>query len=215
MRGGDEKNCSKRTVLGSRPGHASTILISCDTCVLRLTHVRAQPQASISVTRVCIVFHATAYALFSGSSLQAESCERVANSLTVLAESITLLSIGVVGNCLIGLLIGLALQPARVPSHSAPVIPTREDALRPEPGICGCGPCICGEPRASQRQWTEVAREGGASLYNLIVGLVIGVCTGVTLYCTQRGVSREILVATEQLRSLLQGFRLIRQPLRA
>ena len=51
-----------------------------DTCVLRLTRVRAQPQASISVTRVCIVFHATAYASLSGSSLQAPSCERLANS---------------------------------------------------------------------------------------------------------------------------------------
>ena len=35
----------------------------CDTCVLRLTRVLAQPQASKSVTHVCFVFHATAYAL--------------------------------------------------------------------------------------------------------------------------------------------------------
>ena len=40
------------------------------------------------------------------------------------------------------------------------------------------------------------------------------VCTCATLYCTQRGVSREFLVAAEQLRSLPEGFRLIRQPSR-
>ena len=51
-----------------------------DTCFLRLTRVRALPQASIYVTRICIVIHATARASFSGSSLQAPSCERLAFS---------------------------------------------------------------------------------------------------------------------------------------
>ena len=35
-----------------------------DTCVLPLIRVRAQPQASKSVSRVCNVFHVTARALF-------------------------------------------------------------------------------------------------------------------------------------------------------
>ena len=43
------------------------------------------------------------------------------------------------------LLIGYALQPTRVPSHPVPVIQTRENAPQPELGICGGGPCICGE----------------------------------------------------------------------
>ena len=72
--------------------------------------------------------------------------------LTFLAGSVASLSIGVVGNCLIGLLIGFALQPA-------PVVPTLEGA--PEPVICGCGPCICEEPSASQSQWSETESEGG------------------------------------------------------
>ena len=86
---------------------------------------------------------------FSGSSLQAQPCERVAYSLSALAGAMTSLSIGVVGNSLIGLMNRFALQPARVPSGPVPVIPTRENAPRPEPRVCGCEPCICGEPRAS------------------------------------------------------------------
>ena len=44
--------------------------------------------------------------------------------LNIFAGAITSLSIGVVGNCFIGLLIGLALQLARVHSFSELVIPT-------------------------------------------------------------------------------------------
>ena len=72
-----------------------------DSCVLRLTRVRAQPQASISVMRVCIEFHATAHAFFSGSSLH--RLASVSQSLTVLAGAISSLSIEVVEDCLIGL----------------------------------------------------------------------------------------------------------------
>ena len=61
----------------------------------------------------------------SGSSLQSQSCERVGNSFSVLAGSITSLSIGVVGNCLIGPLIGFALQPARAPSYSTHLDPSQ------------------------------------------------------------------------------------------
>ena len=41
-----------------------------NTAVLRLTRVRALPYARMSVLRVCITYHATAFASFSGSSLQ-------------------------------------------------------------------------------------------------------------------------------------------------
>ena len=48
-----------------RGTQTAVALWSCyDTCVLRLTRVRAQPQASKSVSRVYIVFHITAHALF-------------------------------------------------------------------------------------------------------------------------------------------------------
>ena len=146
-----------------------------DTCALRLTRVRAQPQASKSVTCVCIVFHATAYALFL-----VQVCERC-QLLTVLAGAITS-SIGVDGNCPTGPPIGFALQPARVFPHPALVIPTRENTPRPEPGVCGCEPCVCGEPSALQSQWSETASEGAAFLFNLVVGFAIGVCTCVTLF---------------------------------
>ena len=42
-------------------------------------------------------------------------------------------------------------------------MPTRENTPRPEPGLCGCGPCVCGEPSASQSQWLETASGGAAS----------------------------------------------------
>ena len=73
---------------------------------------------------------------FSGLSLQVPSCERVANSLSVLAGAITSLSNGVVGNCLIGLLIGFALQRARVPSYPVPLTPTRENTPGSGRGWC-------------------------------------------------------------------------------
>ena len=46
----------------------------CDTCVLRLTRVRAQPQASKSVSRACVMFHATAYTSFSCPSRPQPTC---------------------------------------------------------------------------------------------------------------------------------------------
>ena len=49
------------------------------------------------------------------------------------------LPVGVVGNCLIGVLIGIALQPSRVPSDPVLVTPTRENTPRLGPGVCGCG----------------------------------------------------------------------------
>ena len=67
---------------------------------------------------------------------------------------------------------------------------------------------MCGDPGASQSQWPETACESAAFLFNLVVGFAFGVCTCVTLCCAQRGVSREIIVAAEQLRSLPEGFRL-------
>ena len=105
---------------------------TCETRVFRLIRVRAQPHSSIPrhecLHRVPI--HCLCY--FSGSSLQAQLCKRLANSLIVLGGSITSLSIGVDGNCLIGPPIGFALQFARVLSYSALVVPTREDAPQPD-----------------------------------------------------------------------------------
>ena len=80
-----------------------------------------------------------------------------------LAGAFTSLSIGVAGNCFIGLLIGFALQPVRVPSYPVLVTPTCENTPRPELGVCGCGSCIYGEPSVSQSQWSETARAGIAS----------------------------------------------------
>ena len=59
--------------------HTAVAPWSCfHTCVLRLTRVRARPDARMSVSRVCIMFRVASHALFfSGSSLQAPSCERL------------------------------------------------------------------------------------------------------------------------------------------
>ena len=113
--------------------------------------------------------------------------------LSVFAGAITSLSIGVVGNCFIGLMFGFALQPACVPSYPVLVTPTRENAS----------------------QWSETIREGIAFFFNPAVGLAVGVCTCGTPCCTHRSISREIVQATEELRSLREGVRLIRQPLRS
>ena len=164
-----------------------------DTCVLRLTRVRAQLLASMSVSRTCFIARVAALLSFSGSSLQAPSSERAANSLSLLAGAITSLSIGVVGNCLIGLLIGFALQPARVRSSPVPVTPTRENTPRPEPGVCGCGPCICREPSASQSQWSEKVSPSSS----ILPWDSLEVCTCVTLCCTHRSISREIIAAAQ------------------
>ena len=151
---------------------------------------------------------------FPGSSLQAPLCECVANSLSVFAGAIASLSIGVVGNCLIGLLIGFALQPARVPSYPVPVSPTRENTPRPVVSV------VAGRVSAERQSPLKVSGQrlprGGISfLFNPDVGFAVGVCTCVTLCCTHRSISRKIIVAAEQLRSLPEGFRLIRQPLRS
>ena len=84
--------------------------------------------------------------------------------------------------------------------------PTREDAPRRQAGTCGCGLCICGEPSASQSQWTEIASEAKRLPLQPNCG-VRHLCVHVRdslSYSTR--VSREILVATEQLRSLPEGF---------
>ena len=111
---------------------------------LRLTRARAQPQAGKSLSPVCTVSNAAACASFFWLKSASPVLRAPCPLLTVLAGSITSWSTGVVGNCLIGLLTGFASQLARVPPCSAPVAPTREGTPRPEPGICGCRPCICG-----------------------------------------------------------------------
>ena len=92
---------------------------------------------------------------FSGSSLQAPSCERD-SLLTVLAGAITSLSIGVVGNCLIGLLIGFALQPAPMLSYSVLVIPARENTPLPEPVVAGRVSAESQAPFKRSGQWLPV-----------------------------------------------------------
>ena len=86
------------------------------TCALRLTRVRAQRQASISVSRVWFHHPRHCSALFL-----AQACKhRLASAsrlLTVLAGAISSLSAEVVGDCPTGLLIGFALQPARIASY--------------------------------------------------------------------------------------------------
>ena len=96
--------------------------------------------------------YVSAFLSFSGSSLQAPSCERVP---TALAGAISSLSSEVVGDCLIRQSIRLALQPTRVARESTPL---------PEPGVGGGGPSICGEPSASQSHWSELASEGSLPL---------------------------------------------------
>ena len=49
------------------------------------------------------------------------------------------------------------------------MIPTRESTPRPEPGICGGGSCICGDPSASQSLWSESASDGAAFFFNFAV----------------------------------------------
>ena len=139
-----------------------------DTCALRLIRDRARPYACMSVSRVCTQFHGAAYAF-----LLAQVCKHR------LASVFTWLSIGVVGNCLIGLLIGFALQPGRVPSYPVPVSRTRENTPRPEPGVRGFGKCICWEANASQSQWSKI-------LLNPAVGFAVGACSCVTLCCAHR-----------------------------
>ena len=130
-------------------------LVNCGSLASGHSHI-----ASTSVTQCLHRRHRLCYFL-------AQVCKHSLASVL----PITSLSIGVVGNCLIGPLIGIALQPSPVPSYSALGVPTREDAPRPEPGICGCGPCFCGEPSASQSQWREIASEGGAYLHNPFWGV--------------------------------------------
>ena len=57
---GNGSCCATQTAVVSR---------SCyDTCVLRLTRVRARPYARLSVSRVCTMSYVTEYAIFSGPS---------------------------------------------------------------------------------------------------------------------------------------------------
>ena len=102
----------------------------------------------------------------------------VSKILTVLAGAISSLSIEVVEDCLIGLPIECALQPARV--ISCPVVSlTRESTARPELGICACGPCSRRESSASQSPWSKTASQGVPSS-----SVLPWDCTRVTLSCT-------------------------------
>ena len=47
------------------------------------------------------------------------------------------------------------------------------------PGVGGGGPRVCGEPWASQSQWSELASEDAAFLFSPVVGFATGACTRV------------------------------------
>ena len=69
--------CCGPPPLGPRHSRRETkIAKQFHTCVLRLSRVRARPHARSSVSRGCIM-STSLHMLFSGSSLQAQSCERV------------------------------------------------------------------------------------------------------------------------------------------
>ena len=135
----------------------------------------------------------------------------VSRLLTVLARAISWLSIEVVGDCFIFLPRGIALQPARVVSFPAAVTRHAKNTQRPEPGVCGCGPCFCGEPSASQGQWSETAQRRLRLPLQPCFGFVIGVGTYMILCCTHRAVLRAIVAAAEQIKPLPEEFRVSRQ----
>ena len=112
-------------------------------------------------------------------------------SLTVLAGSVASWSIGVVGNCLIGQLIGLAFA-------------ARTRAFLPS--TCG--------PRHAKTHLDPV--KAGPTSVTLLWGSQSGCVRAWFFVVLNEGFEREreILVSTEQLRSLLECLRLIRQLLR-
>ena len=107
--------------------HTLEVILHCDTCVLRLTCVRAQPQASMSVSRACFIpRHCTALFFWLKSAIHRFAS--VSQLLTVLARAISSLSIEVAQDCFIGLPSVLAFQPARVMLHSG-VLDTRRHTV--------------------------------------------------------------------------------------
>ena len=106
--------------------------------------------------------------------------------LTILARIGAILSVSIraIGIRLTGVILGFALQPARLPLHSVPVVPTREST----PGLSRVSVTagrVSAESRAPVKsQWSETASEGASFLFSLAVGFVIGVCTRETLCCT-------------------------------
>ena len=94
-------------------------LVHCGSFASVHSHKPASP------SRVSALRPTSLHRSFSGASLQAQSCVRVASSLfdDLCTNRSELVSIRAVGNSLTGLL-GVAFQPARVPLHSVPVVPT-------------------------------------------------------------------------------------------
>ena len=124
----------------------------------------------LSIPRICIVCHITALPFDLAQECKHRLRAR-SHPLTVLAGAISF-SIGVVGKCPIGWPIGFALQPARVHFSPAPTIPARDSTPRPEPGVCGCGRCTCGEPSGSHNQWFDsfpVPARGGVHHWSVYV----------------------------------------------
>ena len=116
----DEKHRTRRRRTRYGQGHTgmdhgtAVAPWSCfDTCALRLTRVRAQPQASIYVTGVCIVFF---FFWLESASTRASSA--------LIDCPCRIDHVVVDWSC--WKLAAFALQPARVPPHSGPVAPSRD-----------------------------------------------------------------------------------------
>ena len=111
-----------------------------DTCVLRLTRVRARPWPACPchVSASCVT--SLLFCSFSVSSLQAPSCERRCQLLAVFARqgALTSFSGRVVGSSLPRLLRDSLSRP-----HACfPVVVTRESTPLLDLGVCDCGPRV-------------------------------------------------------------------------
>ena len=94
---------------------------------------------------------------------------------TVLARmgAITSVSIGAVGNCLVVLLVGYALQPARaILARPWFLCAKAQHVLSQE---CMAAGRVFVESQTPQNQWSEAASEGAAFIFNFAVGSWPGV----------------------------------------
>ena len=163
-----------------------------DTCVL-CTAAHSRPCAALSqhIRIACLASSSTSLPCsFSGSCLQAPAL-RACRQLFVCPCT----------SNHIGPSIGFALYPAPIASYPVAVTRHVKTYHGPEPVVCDCGRCICGEPSASQKSTVRNCLLG-ADFFNLVVNFGIGVCTCIILCCTHRLFSREVVVAAEQFRSL-------------
>ena len=172
-------------------GHSSTTtsmtLVYCGSFASVHSHKPASP------SRVSALRPTSLHRPFSGSSLQAPSCVRVANPLDYPCTN---------GGDLVGLDQSNRKQPHWTTTGIRSLVRMRAPLLRPgayctqkhtttEPGVCNCGSRICGGLSAFRSRWLESVTEGSAFRLSLAVGFVIGVCMCENLCCaTPTWVSR-------------------------